>query len=62
MDRTASALRFGRHIGELRVAPVWLQQDISVLINNTFQVTTSAMILALKLMHMAKQTKNSEIA
>ena len=39
-----------------------VQQDISVLVNNTFQVTTSAIIVAFKLAHMARQAKQSEIA
>jgi hypothetical protein len=37
-------------------------QDISVLVNNTFQVTTSAIIIALKLAHMSRQAKQSETA
>jgi uncharacterized protein with PQ loop repeat len=39
-----------------------VQQDISVLVNNTFQVTTSAIIIALKLAHMSRQAKQSEAA
>jgi hypothetical protein len=34
-----------------------VQQDIAVLVNNTFQLTTSAMIAALKLAHMARHAK-----
>jgi uncharacterized protein with PQ loop repeat len=34
-----------------------VQQDISVLVNNTFLVITSAIIIILKLQHMAKQSK-----
>ncbi len=37
-----------------------VQQDISVLVNNTFQVTTSAIIVALKLAHMTRCAKKSE--
>jgi len=122
---TLSALRFGRQLGEIKIAPVWfavllllgsidgatglsivlpvsvlaanipqvwvaykekknlaglslgtwllsiaegllwggyglVQQDISVLVNNTFQMTTSAIIVAFKLAHMARQAKQSE--
>lgn len=39
-----------------------VQQDMSVLVNNTFQVTTSAMIAALKLAHMARCAKQGEPA
>jgi uncharacterized protein with PQ loop repeat len=37
-----------------------VQQDISVLVNNTFQVTTSAIIVALKLANMTRHAKKSE--
>ncbi len=37
-----------------------VQQDISVLVNNTLQVTTSAIIVALKLSHMAKWARQSK--
>jgi len=37
-----------------------VQQDISVLVNNSFQVTTSAIIVALKLSHMAMHAKQSD--
>jgi uncharacterized protein with PQ loop repeat len=121
---TVFALRFGRHLRELRVAPVWLlvilimgslggatglsivlpisvlaanipqvwvaykegdltdlslgmwllsmtegllwggyglmMHDIAVIVNNSFQVSTSAMIVGLKLAHMARQAKQSE--
>jgi hypothetical protein len=33
------------------------RHDIAVLVNNGFQLTTSTMIVALKLAHMAKQAK-----
>jgi uncharacterized protein with PQ loop repeat len=125
---TLSALRFGRHLRELKISPVWLavlllfggiggaiglgivlpisvlaantpqvwvayrekknltglslgtwllstaegflwggyglvQQDISVLVNNnTFQVITSAIIVALKLAHMARHPKQGKAA
>lgn len=121
---TLSALRFGRQLRELKIAPVWLavlllmgsiggatglsialpvsvlaanipqvwvayrernltdlslgtwllsmtegllwggyglvQQDISVLVNNTFQLTTSAIIVAFKLAHMARHAKKTK--
>lgn len=38
----------------------FVQQDISVLVNNTFQVTTSAIIVAHSLAHMARQAEQSE--
>jgi hypothetical protein len=37
-----------------------VQQDFSVLVNNTFQVTTSAIIAVLKLAHAAGQAKQGE--
>lgn len=37
-----------------------IQQDIAVLVNNTFQLTTSAMIVAFKLAHMARHAKQSK--
>jgi uncharacterized protein with PQ loop repeat len=122
---TLAALRFGRQMRELRIAPVWFvvlllmggiggatglsivlpisvlaanipqilvaykegnltdlslgtwllaltegliwggygifQQDISVLVNNTFLVITSAIIIILKLQHMAKQSKPDQV-
>lgn len=121
---TLAALRFGRQLKELKIAPVWLvvlslfgsvggalglslvlpvsvlaanipqvrvayregnltdlslgtwaltmtegflwagygiaQHDVSVLVNNFFQVTTSAMIVTLKLMHMIRCAKQKE--
>lgn len=121
---TLSALKFGRPLRELKIAPVWLavllllggiggasglsialpisvlaanipqvwvahkeknlndlslgmwllsmaegilwggyglvQQDVAVLVNNTFQLTTSAMIAAFKLAHMTRQAKQSK--
>lgn len=39
-----------------------VQQDLSVLINNTFQVATSAIIVALKLAHMARRAKQGKAA
>lgn len=123
---TLSALRFGRQMRELRIAPVWfvvlllmggfggaaglsialpisvlaanipqilvaykegnltdlslgtwllaltegliwggygiVQRDVSVLVNNTFLVITSTIIIILKLQHMAKQSKQGQIA
>ena len=121
---TLSALRFGRQLKELKIAPVWLvvlslfgsvggalgislvlpisvlaanipqvrvayregnltdlslgtwalamtegflwagygiaQRDVSVLVNNSFQVTTSAMIVTLKMMHMIRSAKQKK--
>jgi uncharacterized protein with PQ loop repeat len=121
---TLSALRFGRQLKEIRVAPVWLavlfllgsiggaaglgialpisvlaanvpqvwvaykeqdltdlslgmwllsmadgllwggyglvQHDVSVLVNNAFQLITSGIIVALKLAHVAKQARQRE--
>jgi uncharacterized protein with PQ loop repeat len=123
---TLSALRFGRDVRELRIAPVWfvvlllmggiggatglsialpisvlaanipqilvaykegnltdlslgtwllaliegliwggygiVQRDVSVLVNNTFLVITSTIIIILKLNHMVKQSKQSQSA
>lgn len=123
---TLSALRFGRQMRELRIAPVWfvvlllmggfggavglsialpisvlaanipqilvaykegnltdlslgtwllaltegliwggygiVQKDIAVLVNNTFLVITSTIIIILKLQHMAKLSKQGQIA
>jgi uncharacterized protein with PQ loop repeat len=38
-----------------------VQHDISVIVNNVFQLTTSAMIVILKLSYMAKQAKQSGV-
>jgi S-adenosylmethionine synthetase len=46
--------------GFLRGGYGLVQQDISVLVNNTFQVTTSAIIVALKLAHMARYAKQGK--
>jgi uncharacterized protein with PQ loop repeat len=37
-----------------------VQQDIAVLVNNTFQLTTSAIIAAFKLAHMARTAKHNK--
>jgi hypothetical protein len=37
-----------------------VHQDMAVLVNNTFQVTNSAMIAAFKLAHMAKDAKQRQ--
>ena len=36
------------------------QRDVSVLVNNSFQVITCAMIVTLKLMHMIRSAKQKE--
>ena len=64
-EKNLSDLSLGTWLLSMTEGLLWggyglVQQDIAVLVNNTFQLTTSAIIIAFKLAHMvrhAKQTK-----